>query len=207
MVNPVNSGRSYRISLARPRSRPSPNKRPLALPKPKAPYPKLIRQTTKPPLLETRDGGGSQHPHRHYPHTQERGWRVQGGGYGVSCAGCAGYGRTYTVCLLCGFKSIASRPSLSTMYIYRGKLDFSPSHQQTATYEGITTIFPSEFRLGDPVYTFWQWSTLGKITNMPCWLTGTIDSVDNSDTDGNKIGFYGGNYRCDTTMPQNFILS
>ena len=34
---------------------------------------------------------------------------------------------------------------------------------------------------------------------MPCWLTGTIDSVANYDIDGNKIGFYGGsNYRFDT---------
>ena len=92
-------------------------------------------------------------------------------------------------------------PSLSTMYIYRGKLDFWPSHLQTATNEGITTIFPSQFRLGDPVYICWQWSTLGKVTNVPCWITGTIDSVANSGTDGNKIGFYGGDYRFDTTIP------
>jgi hypothetical protein len=86
------------------------------------------------------------------------------------------------------------------MYIYRGKLNFSPSDSQSATNEGITIIFPSEFRLGDPVYTCWQWSTLDNWTNMPCWLTGTIDSVANCDTDGNKIGFYGGSdCRFDTT--------
>jgi hypothetical protein len=90
------------------------------------------------------------------------------------------------------------------MYIYRGKLDFAPSDLQNATYEAITIMFPSEFRLGDLVYTCWQWSTLGKTTNVPCWITGIIDSVDNSDTDGNKIGFYGGNYRFDhdTTIPR-----
>jgi len=83
------------------------------------------------------------------------------------------------------------------MYIYRGKLDFSPNDSQDATNEGITIIFPSEFRLGDPIYTCWQWSTLGKMTNVPCWLTSIIDSVDNSDTDVNKIGFYSGDYRFD----------
>ena len=88
------------------------------------------------------------------------------------------------------------------MYIYRGKLDFEPSHLQTATYEGITTIFPSQFCLGDPVYICWQWTMLGKITNVPCWLTGIIDSAANSDSDGNKIGFYGGDYRFDTTISQ-----
>ena len=40
---------------------------------------------------------------------------------------------------------------------------------------------------------------------MPCWLTGIIDSVDNSDTDGKKIGFYGGHYRFDTTLPQGLM--
>ena len=69
-------------------------------------------------------------------------------------------------------------------------------------YEGITTIFPLQFHLGDPIYTCWQWMMLGKIKNVPCWLTGIIDSVDNSDTDGNKIGFYGGDYRFNTMAPQ-----
>ena len=85
------------------------------------------------------------------------------------------------------------------MYIYRGKLNFSPSNSQNATYEAITIMFPSKFRLGDPVYTCWQWSTSGNRTNIPCWLTGTIESVANSDTDGNKLGFHGGSdYRFDT---------
>jgi len=83
------------------------------------------------------------------------------------------------------------------MYIYRGKLDFSPSDSQNAINEAITIIFPSESRLGDPVYTCWQWSTLGKITNVPCWLTSIIDSVANLGTGVNKIGFYGGDYRFD----------
>ena len=87
------------------------------------------------------------------------------------------------------------------MYIYRGKLDFSPSNSQNATNEAITTIFPSHFRLGDPVYACWQWSALGRSKNVPCWITGTIDSVTNSDTDGNRIGFYGGDYRFDTMIP------
>jgi hypothetical protein len=35
---------------------------------------------------------------------------------------------------------------------------------------------------------------------MPCWLTSTIDSLANFDTDGNKIGFYSGSdCRFDTT--------
>jgi hypothetical protein len=89
------------------------------------------------------------------------------------------------------------------MYIYRGKLDFSPSDSQNAKNEGITTIFPSGFHLGDPVYTCWQWSTLGKIKNVPCWLAGIIDSVDNLGTGDNEIGFYGGDYRFDTTIPQD----
>ena len=91
------------------------------------------------------------------------------------------------------------------MYIYRGKLDFAPSDSQNATYEAITTMFPSEFRLGNPVYTCWQWSAFGGSKNVPCWLTGIIDSVDNSDTDGKKIGFYGGHYRFDTTLPQGLM--
>ena len=95
------------------------------------------------------------------------------------------------------------------MYIYRGKLDFSPSQSQTATNEGITIIFPSEFRLGDPVYTCWQWSTSDDKTNIPCWLTGAINLVANFDT-GKKIGYSGGSdCRFDTTRlyPSNLVMS
>ena len=41
---------------------------------------------------------------------------------------------------------------------------------------------------------------------MPCLLSGIIDSVDNSGTDGNKISFNGGDYRFDimTTPTSSF---
>jgi hypothetical protein len=80
------------------------------------------------------------------------------------------------------------------MYIYRGKLDFWLSNSKHATNEGITIMFPSEFRLGDPIYTCWQWSTSGNSTNVPCWLTGTIDSVTTDDIGNKEIGFYYGSY-------------
>ena len=94
------------------------------------------------------------------------------------------------------------------MYIYRGKLNFSPSDSQNATNEAITIMFPSKFLLGDPVYTCWQWSALGRSKNVPCWITSTIDSVSDSDTDGNKIGFYGcSDYRFDTHETSDIIIS
>ena len=103
--------------------------------------------------------------------------------------------------------SADSSPSLLTMYIYRGKLFFSPSDSQNATYEGITIMFPSGFHLGDPVYTCWQWTESGNSANVPCWLTGTIESA-NSDIDDNKITFYGGScYWFDTTTPHHFLLT
>ena len=89
------------------------------------------------------------------------------------------------------------------MHIYRGKLDFWLSNLKHATNEGITIMFRSSgFRLGDPVYTCWQWSASGNSTNVPCWLTCTIDSVPTSDTDGNEIGFhYGSDYRFVSMRP------
>ena len=84
------------------------------------------------------------------------------------------------------------------MYIYRGKLDFWLRNSKHATDEGITIMFPSEFRLGDPVYTCWQWSASEDKTNVPCWLTGTIDSVTISDNGNKEISFYyGSDYRFD----------
>ena len=88
------------------------------------------------------------------------------------------------------------------MYIYRGKLDFWSSNLKHATNEGITVMFPSEFRVGDPVYTCWQWSASGNSTNVPCWLTGTIDSASFLDIGKNEIGFYyGSDYRFDAMRP------
>ena len=92
------------------------------------------------------------------------------------------------------------------MYIYRGKLDFWLSNSKHATNEGIAIMFPSEFRLGDSVYTCWQWSASGDRTNVPCWLTGTIDSVTISDTGNNEIGFYyGSDYRFDAMRPYHCL--
>ena len=97
------------------------------------------------------------------------------------------------------------------MYIYRGKLDFWLSGSKHATNEGITIMFPSgsEFHSGDPVYTCWQWSTSGNSTNVPCWLTGTIDLAPSSDTDGKEIGFYyGSDYRFVSMRPYRpYLLS
>ena len=94
------------------------------------------------------------------------------------------------------------------MFIYRGKLNFSPSNSKNAIYEGITIMFPSEIRSGDPIYTCWQWSTSGNSTNVPCWLTGTIDSVTISDIGRNEIGFYyGSDYRSDAMRPYPCLIN
>lgn len=93
------------------------------------------------------------------------------------------------------------RTCLSTMYIYRGKLDLSINPSQMADNEGITIMFPtSGFHLGDPVYTCGQWSKSGNETNVLCWRTGTIDSVTVFGTT-RQIGYYYDNndYRYDTT--------
>jgi len=70
------------------------------------------------------------------------------------------------------------------MYIYRGKLVI----KEWTENEGITVIFPSEFRLGDPVYTCWQWKGSPE-KNISAFYTGTIDELTVTSKD-RRIGFY-----------------
>lgn len=77
------------------------------------------------------------------------------------------------------------------MLIYRGKL----SMYQYAVNEGITLIFPSELRLGDPVYICWQWTkTTTGATNKPAFYVNIIDETTVRSNTVSHLGFSGGDY-------------
>ncbi len=70
------------------------------------------------------------------------------------------------------------------MYIYRGKLNFN----ELVENEGITVVFPLEFRIGDPVYSIWQWTKTNEGAEKEnSFYSGTVDAL--TVTDPKKIGF------------------